>query len=88
MKTPLVSPLIALFLFGSGCASSLGPVSMSQPAQSGDASSTALVFGSPTTTPSEWRQILSPEAYDVFWNKGTEAPSAARWIWKRVQGRM
>ncbi|MFZ2804529.1 MAG: peptide-methionine (R)-S-oxide reductase MsrB [Patescibacteria group bacterium] len=74
MKNSLVFPLIALLLFGSGCASSLGPVSMSQPTPSGDASSTALVFGSPTTTPAEWKQILSPEAYDVIWNKGTEVP--------------
>jgi peptide-methionine (R)-S-oxide reductase len=68
---PLIVSLIAILCIGSGCSSSLGPSAMSQSTQS---NTVAMIFGTPTTTEAEWKKILSPEAYSVIRQQGTEAP--------------
>ena len=77
--------LSLLVLFGAGCGSS---TSRSQPSvdlgamnrapttdgSAGMEDTTLVTVGSATTTPTEWKKILTPDQYNIIWQQGTEVP--------------
>ncbi len=71
-KVCITASLFVMVLNGSGCTVATHDAVVRRSIQPTE--EVRLAVGTATTTDAGWRNILAPDAYNVIWQKGTEAP--------------